>query len=144
MKPTITKTQGNKLFSDTAFKDLVSKSKSDLEGLALDLKSDLTPLEETVAIKKLILLLENRLEFKKKDTKEEFLNESGGATRNTVYGFDIQLKRMKNYRFSDEVEAKVEIQKDLGKEITALKNLEKVNGTAKLIKEDTLLSFKML
>ena len=118
-------------------------SKTDLEVLALDIKSDLPEIDQYCALYKLKYLIDQRLAFIKENAIEGHLQRFEGSSREGYNGFDVQIKTISEYQFSDKVTDLGDKKKQLGKLITAQKALEKQDGTAKLIKESKNITLTM-
>lgn len=133
----------NKAVKIPNLSNVLSLSKTDLEIMALDLKSDLPEIDQYCALYKLKYLIDQRLGYIKIKAIEGHLQRFEGSSREGYNGFEVQIKTEKEYQFSDTVTELEETKKNIGKQITATKNLEKANGTAKLISEKQNLALTM-
>jgi hypothetical protein len=107
---------------------ITALTKTELEALALDLQTSLIPIDEFVSLYKLKYLIENRMRF----IKDKAIADSFNCTIGNV---EIKNKNENDYTFSPEVDKLEEQKKQIGKQITAQKNLEKTNGVAILKSE---------
>ena len=131
------------LFAGYALDKIIDLSKTDLEVLALDIKSDLPEVDQYCALYKLKYLIDQRLAYIKENALQGHLERFGGSSKESYNGFDVQIKSMGEYQFSDKVNKLEEDKRKLGKLITAQKALEKQDGTAKLIKESQNIALTM-
>lgn len=133
----------NKPIKFPKLSSVLDMSKQDLECLALDLTSELPEIDQFCALYKLKFLIEQRLNVIKENAIKGHLERFSGSTREGYNGFDVQIKTDKEWQFSDKVTEFEEKKKQIGKELTAIKNLEKADGTAKLISEKTTIALTM-
>lgn len=122
---------------------ILDLKREELELLALELKSDLPEIDQYCALYKLKFLIEQRLASIKTNAIEEHLQRFNGSSKEGYNGFDVQIKTEKKYQFSYKIENLETDKKNLGKLITAQKNLEKQDGTAKLISEERNITLTM-
>lgn len=133
----------NKLTQLPKLDKILDLKREELECLALDLQSELPEIDQYCALYKLKFLIENRMQFLKDKALEGHLRRFEGSSKEGYNGFTVQIKVEKEYQFSDKVNEMETDKKKLGGLITAQKNLEKQDGTAKLINEKQLLTLTM-
>lgn len=124
--------------------DIMHLNKTQLEVLAIDLKSNIAPIDEYVSLYKLNFLIQERMKNIKKKAKENYLESFKGVTDNTYLNFKISYRINREFQYSDAI-TKIEDEiKQMKKILTAEKNLEKQNGKAKLINEEGNLYLQLL
>ena len=94
---------------------ILEVTKHDLEKIGLNLKSDLEPITEYSALKKMLYLIDYRMQVIKDQAIENFAEKFGGSKTEKLHGITITLKELTNVVYSDKVQ-------DLEAEIKLLQN----------------------
>jgi hypothetical protein len=118
-------------------------SRAEIERIALTLQSNLTLIDEGCYLRKLKYLIEKRLEVNKEPTAEYFIETFEGSTYEKLNGFQINLKQVPEYDYSDKVKDKETELELLRSQITQMKEQERKNGIAKKKNVHELLAFTL-
>ena len=94
---------------------ILEVTKHDLEKIGLNLKSDLEPITEYSALKKMLYLIDYRMQVIKDKAIENFAEKFGGSKTEKLHGITITLKELTKVSYSDKVQ-------DLEAEIKLLQN----------------------
>ena len=94
---------------------ILEVTKHDLEKIGLNLKSDLEPITEYSALKKMLYLIDYRMQVIKDQAIENFAEKFGGSKTEKLHGITITLKELTKVSYSDKVQ-------DLEAEIKLLQN----------------------
>jgi hypothetical protein len=94
---------------------ILDVTKHDLEKIGLNLKSDLEPITEYSALKKMLYLIDYRMQVIKDKAIENFAEKFGGSKTEKLHGITITLKELTKVSYSDKVQ-------DLEAEIKLLQN----------------------
>lgn len=134
----------NKLSLDNAGISLLALSKDKLTESARQLQSKHDKLTEYQMLYKLQFLIKTRLEMIKDDCKETFLEKFGGSKSEKINGFQITLKEMMEYNYSEDVTNLESEIKLLSEQLKQMKENEKRNGKAITgVTEKEILSFTL-
>lgn len=128
---------------DVTGEDILLLSKEKLTQLARDLEVSYDSLKDYEILFKLRYLAETRLEVLKKPAMEMFLEKFGGSTTERENGFSITYSERNTYEYSEDVKKLEEKMEKLKMRISAMKEEEKSNGTAKKIKSQNILAFTL-
>jgi len=108
---------------------ILEVTKHDLEKIGLNLKSDLEPITEYSALKKMLYLIDYRMQFIKDQAIENFAEKFGGSKTEKLHGITITLKELTKVSYSDKVQ-------DLEAEIKLLQNQLKQAKAMEIKKAD--------
>lgn len=108
---------------------ILEVTKHDLEKIGLNLKSDLEPITEYSALKKMQYLIDYRMQVIKDKAKENFAEKFGGSKTEKLHGITITLKELTKVSYSDKVQ-------DLEAEIKLLQNQLKQAKAMEIKKAD--------
>lgn len=108
---------------------ILDVTKHDLEKIGLNLKSDLEPITEYSALKKMLYLIDYRMQVIKDKAIENFAEKFGGSKTEKLHGITITLKELTKVSYSDKVQ-------DLEAEIKLLQNQLKQAKAMEIKKAD--------
>lgn len=108
---------------------ILEVTKHDLEKIGLNLKSDLEPITEYSALKKMLYLIDYRMQVIKDKAIENFAEKFGGSKTEKLHGITITLKELTKVSYSDKVQ-------DLEAEIKLLQNQLKQAKAMEIKKAD--------
>ena len=83
---------------------ILDVTKHDLEKIGLNLKSDLEPITEYSALKKMLYLIDYRMQVIKDQAIENFAEKFGGSKTEKLHGITITLKELTKVSYSDKVQ----------------------------------------
>jgi len=108
---------------------ILEVTKHDLEKIGLNLKSDLEPITEYSALKKMLYLIDYRMQVIKDKAIENFAEKFGGSKTEKLHGITITLKELTKVSYSDKGQ-------DLEAEIKLLQNQLKQAKAMEIKKAD--------
>ena len=83
---------------------ILDVTKHDLEKIGLNLKSDLEPITEYSALKKMQYLIDYRMQVIKDKAIENFAEKFGGSKTEKLHGITIPLQELTEVGYSKEIQ----------------------------------------